>query len=125
MPYVRRLGEQKGHDFPNNDRIKELKEYLKKTLIQLFLQGEDRVRNDSPDSDDQPIELNMVCNGKTFGWSYAGGFDAQNDEDIISSTEEIVERNLSSDRKQKKPSYLERQISDGILWEINTNLKED
>ncbi|KAL8148095.1 uncharacterized protein At5g41620-like [Apium graveolens] len=118
-------GEEKGHDFPNNDRIKELKEYLKKTLIQPCLQGDDRGRNDSPDSDDQSIELNMDCNGKTFGWSYTGRFDAQNDEDIISSTEETVERNLCSDRKQKKPSYLERQISDGIVWEFNTKLKED
>lgn len=124
--------ERKGDLSPNDDRIKELEEYLKKTLarscqnrgkkdLREVLNGED-----SADSDLRSIELNMDNNRKSFEWSYAYAIASQNDSARISTDDQIATgRPIPEEETEQKHISLERNVSDCIDWDFsNINHQE-
>ncbi|CAH2040632.1 unnamed protein product [Thlaspi arvense] len=86
-----KVGEEKSDASPNFNRIKELEEYLRKTLGAScqkkereqdegeVMNGEENDGDDSAESDLHSIELNMDNLSKSFNWSYACGGAIQND----------------------------------------------
>lgn len=127
--YMReKTSEERGVGSPSYERIKELEEYLRKTLSGScpnggkerdegeIVNGEEK-GEDSGDSDLHSIELNMEDNSKSYEWSYLPNDSKRN------SVDKIMGRK-SSEKVQQKIFPLERKIPDGIEWEFGSKHKE-
>ncbi|CAK9158989.1 unnamed protein product [Ilex paraguariensis] len=134
--YLRtKAGGEKDDGSPNYDRIKELEEYLKRTISGSCQNGgiekdEGEVVNeeecggdDSADSDLQSIELNMDNSRKSYEWSYACGGIAPNDPKTI-PLDKIKGRKSISEKTQHRGVSLESKDSNGIKWEFGTKHQE-
>ncbi|CAL5426270.1 unnamed protein product [Camellia sinensis] len=135
--YLRtRIGEENCDGSPNFNRIKELEEYLRKTLGTSCQNGEkehdegeiangaEHEEDDSADSDLHSIELNMDNNSKSYNWSYARGGATQNDSKRSSVDEKIKGRRSISERIQRNSFCLDRKSSDGTEWDFGNKIEE-
>ncbi|KAL6966814.1 hypothetical protein U1Q18_032608 [Sarracenia purpurea var. burkii] len=128
--YLRtKTGDEKCDGSPNFSRIRELEEYLRKTLGASY-QNEERKKkkgevmneeehegDDSADSDLHSIELNMDNNSKSYNWS------TQNDSKRSSVDEKFRGRMSISEKIWRSCVSLERKTSDGIEWDFYPNNK--
>ncbi|KAK3008077.1 hypothetical protein RJ639_013903 [Escallonia herrerae] len=118
---------KRDHCSPNYDKIKELEDYLRKTLMRSSQNGEskkderetgERGEDDSADSDLHSIELNMDNNRKSCEWSYI-------DSNRTSVDDIIMGKKLTYENGEGEHIYLEREVSDSIEWEFSNKHQED
>ncbi|KAK3032502.1 hypothetical protein RJ639_037340 [Escallonia herrerae] len=117
---------KRDHCSPNYDKIKELEDYLRKTLMRSSQNGEskkdereagERGEDDSADSDLHSIELNMDNNRKSCEWSYI--------DSNRTSVDDIITGKKPTDENGEEHIFLERKVSDSIEWEFSNKHQED
>ncbi|CAK9158990.1 unnamed protein product, partial [Ilex paraguariensis] len=109
-----KVGEEKGDGSPNYEKIKEVEEYLKRTILgpcqnrEIKKDEEEEVNeeecggDDSIDSDLQSIELNMGNSSKSYEWSNSCGGIAQNDPKMIPLDDKIKRRKSILEKNQHR-----------------------
>lgn len=124
------MSKEKSDNSPSFGKIKELEEYLWKTLgaslpagdrgevKEDFVRVEEDEEDDSADSDLHSIELNLDNTSKSYKWGYACDGITPNDSNRNSVDGKIKGRRSFSEKTQRNIICLDRKKSDGNEWNL-------